>query len=115
MITILITYIVNFIFMAILIGVFSFCIFNKKGTLHGFWIWWIILVLCGLMDMLWYPAICQLGATIQIQNQQMAKLLELGVSFPATEIFKFNLLDLPVWLAQSLIAFFVGRALCRAR
>jgi hypothetical protein len=113
MTVLLFTILLDYLLTAVLVGIAYFAVFRPRlessaGKKHFFFLFALFAFL-GVYEL---PAIFSLDATITVRNPEIAGFFEIEPNSHLMELYSLDILDLVVWLAQSLIAVFAGEKIC---
>ena len=103
------TFALDYIFMAILVGISFFALFGHRiKTPFSRNTFIILIIIFAFLDLYALPAICSLDATITIRNEKITKFLNVNGPIGMGEFFSPGWFDYFRWVIQALIGHFAG-------
>jgi hypothetical protein len=111
MIIFIVTGIIDYILMAIIVGIAFYALFGHQMKMPPFsQKKYLLAFFCifAVLDTYWIPAILSLDATATIGNKQLAEFLDLKGEFNVSKILEIGWVDFIIWIIQAVIAHFIG-------
>lgn len=106
------TVIINYAFYSIIVGLAAALIFSRcKNEISFFTAIPIIFITFILIDMIYVPVIFNLDIYFTVKNVEIAKLLELHPDYSLNEWISLEIIDVAMWVIQTVFAFAIGRRL----
>lgn len=107
-IPVIIAVIFDYVIHALLVGAAISVIFTKiKRKFNTPLIIFSLVLIFAILDTYWFPAIIPLNLKIIIGNEEVIRLFALPKEMSITDIFEIGILDVVIWIAQSLLSLFV--------